>query len=147
MRIPSQKVVYLGFRWDSRTMQISLPGDKVRKIQKEVKSLILEGQCSIRRLDQVIGLLNSTTQAVFPCRMNMNRLLFLKKISFWERNRWESIVLLSAGALEELRWWRENREEWNGRFVIHQAPHVVLTSDASIISFGDTCGELRTRGF
>lgn len=55
---------YLGLEINSKSMELSLPGEKLRQIRREATKLLSQPLVSARSLSQFIGKLNAAVQAV-----------------------------------------------------------------------------------
>ena len=55
---------------NSLKMCLSLPQDKVLKIQNQCQDVHAKGQVTIHELTKLLGLLASTIQAVLPAQVN-----------------------------------------------------------------------------
>ena len=76
--IPSQKLEYLGFLVDSKKMSLSLPEDKIVKIQLECQLLLEQDIVSARCLSKLIGRLTSTVLAILPAPLHYRQLQMLR---------------------------------------------------------------------
>ena len=61
---PTQKLEFLGFMVDMKTMRIALPPYKIDAIQKEASQILSAGSIQIRTLAHFIGTLVATKPAV-----------------------------------------------------------------------------------
>jgi len=102
---PLQVIEFLGFLVDSRQMTLSLPQDKMHKIEKECRHLMNKRQATVRLLAHVIELLNSTVQAVLPARLHYRGLQRLKNKVFHQSGNFDCPTLLSQEALDDLQFW------------------------------------------
>lgn len=101
---PSLQMEFLGFLVDSKTLTLALPHEKVRKIQRECQKALTVPSLTLRKLASLIGLLNSSIQAVFPAPLHYRHLQNLKNQQLCHSMSYESEVLLSPQAREELSW-------------------------------------------
>ena len=76
--IPSTRITHLGFVIDSVTMRVSLPEEKVLRIQHACSGMLKVQKVSIRHLASVIGLLVSSFLAVQYGKLHYRNLEFLK---------------------------------------------------------------------
>ena len=132
---------------NSITMEIKLPGEKIKKIRQEAHRLLAIEQPSAQLLSQLLGKLNTTTPALqmaplFCCSLQM----YLKHALADSQQNYQSVVHLSPQALEDLQWWKLHLTSWNGRSLIIQTPSMTISSDASLMGWGATCNGVRTRG-
>ena len=93
--IPSPQMKFLGFLVDSTTMTLALPRKKVRKIQQECQKALTVSSLTLRKLASLIGLLNSSIQAVFPAPLHYRHLQKLKNQHLSPSMNYESKVQLS----------------------------------------------------
>ena len=63
---PTQQIEFLGLVTDSRSMELSFPGKKLRQIRGEALKILSQPLVSTRTLSQLIGKLNAAAQAVVP---------------------------------------------------------------------------------
>ena len=63
---PTQIIEFLGLVVNSISLHLSLPGVKLHHIRMEVKQLLQKEQVTECQLAQIIGKLNSASQAVLP---------------------------------------------------------------------------------
>ena len=63
---PTQMIEFLGFLVDSKSVSISLPQDKIAKVQKQCRRMLSRRSASARELAKLVGLLTSQNTAVLP---------------------------------------------------------------------------------
>ena len=144
--IPATQMEFLGFLIDSQTMTLALPRDKVRKVKKECQSVLNYPQVTVRELAKLIGHLTSTIQAVFPGPLHFRHLQGDKNKSLAQFGSYDSLIQLSPYALEELVWWRDNLDAWNGKSLISGTPNLIIETDASRKGWGTFCMGVSTGG-
>ena len=144
--IPATKMEFLGFLIDCQTMTLALPRDKVRKVKKECQSALNHPQITVRELAKVLGNLTSTIQAVFPGPLHFRHLQGDKNKALVHLGSYDSLVQLSPQALEELIWWRDNLDAWNGKSLISGSPDLITETDASRRGWGAFCMGVATGG-
>ena len=71
--IPSQRITYLGFDFDTVQMSVSLPLDKVEKVAGFVRSVVEDRGITVKRLQCLMGTLESTRSAVRVAPMHYRR--------------------------------------------------------------------------
>lgn len=144
--IPSTQMEFLGFLVDSQTMTLALPRDKVRKVKKECQTALNHPQVTVRELAKLLGHLTSTIQAVFPGPLHFRHLQGDKNKALACLGSYDSLVQLSPQALEELVWWRDNLDAWNGKSLISRSPDLIIETDASCRGWGAFCLGVATGG-
>ena len=63
---PTQIIEFLGFIIDSTTMELKLPGEKIKKIRGEARRLTSQPKTNALALSRLLGKLNHATQAIPP---------------------------------------------------------------------------------
>jgi hypothetical protein len=135
--VPSQSIEFLGFRLDTARMTLALPASKVASLRHLVASALATPMMPLRRLASVVGSLHASAMAVLPTRLRTRALLRTKIAALAMRSqRWDGLVTQPPAALDELRWWQENLDRWNGRSVITTQPDLAMYTDASNSGWG-----------
>lgn len=143
---PQQRIEFLGFCVDSRTMTLSLPQPKVAKIEKECRHLMNQGQTTARQLAHTIGLLNATSPAILPARMHYRGLQRLKHKIIQTFGHFEGRMSLNEECQGDLSFWIHHLSQVNGRAIQFRAAEITISSDASREGWGAACAELSTGG-
>ena len=128
---PTTKIKFLGFLVDSITLTLSLPQDKVKKVKKECQQLLNNPTPTIQELSKLLGHLTSSIQAVFPAPLHFHHLQADKNSAFSINQNYAATIKLSPLAMEELLWWRDNLEAWNGKALITGDPDLIIETNAS----------------
>ena len=144
--IPSQQIEFLGYIVNSVSMSLSLPKDKLKKVQNHCQKLLHNPLTTVRELSKVLGLLSSSIQAVFPAPLHYRYLQQAKNSVLKKQNSYEALIFLNSDALEEVRWWRNNLVAWNGRALLHQSTDLTIETDASLQGWGAHCQGISTGG-
>ena len=76
---PGHQIEFLGLTVNSNTMSLSVPQDKIAKVQKECRHMLNRGVASARELSHLIGLLSSLIWAVLPAPLHYRALQRLKR--------------------------------------------------------------------
>ena len=108
---------------DSGEMTSSFPNEKLLKVQN-------------RELSKLIGRLLSTTIAVLPAPLQYCHLQHQQIQKLISCNPFEERVAISMEARKELLWWEENLTLRNGRSLISPPFQIIISSDASLQSWG-----------
>ena len=77
---------------------------------------------TVRQLAKLLGHLTSTIQAVFPGPLHFRHLQNKKNRALVHSQTYDSATPLSPQAREELVWWRDNLEAWNGKALVSGSP-------------------------
>jgi len=147
--MPTQSIEFLGFRVNSTLMQVSLPANKLASLRHRVaQALAAPPTMPLRALASIVGSLNATALAVLPSRLRTRALLRDKITALHTAGgTWTGTVSLSPEAIEELRWWRDSLERWNGRSMIPTEPELAVYTDASDTGWGAVLGTATASGF
>ena len=143
---PSQNIEYLGFNIDTNSMTLSLPCQKVDKITQSCLSILQEPSVTVRDLASLIGKMSATISAVLPAPLFYRHLQQDKITALRLEESYETKLMLSAGAREELQSWVTCLRKWNGKAILTTAPDILLQTDASLQGWGACAGHLHTGG-
>ena len=144
--VPSQQMEFLGSLVNSLDLSLSLPRDKIRKIQSKCQDLLNTPVTTVRELSKFLGLLSSSIQAVFPAPLHYRYLQQAKNSVLRFRKSYEAVVHLDSECLQEVQWWKDNLVAWNGRALFQQSTDLVIETDASRQGWGAYCQGMSTGG-
>ncbi|OMJ26894.1 hypothetical protein AYI69_g3690 [Smittium culicis] len=130
----------LGIKINSRHMSLEIPKEKVRDLRREADRLIRRKKTSIRNLASFLGKAQAMAAALLSGRLMTRRLLELKNSSLSKTKDWSSKIQLTIPALENLVWWRDSLQGWNGRYFLSENPEVEVFTDASDLNWGIVIG-------
>ena len=68
---PSQQRYFLDLKIDTHTMSLALTEKKIEKVILKCQNLLSHPQTNVLELAKLIGLINSTVQAVLPARLQL----------------------------------------------------------------------------
>ena len=144
---PTQSLDFLGLMIDTRSMIISLPAEKLKKIRAEARKMAQSMSVLARDLARLLGKMNATS-SVLPvaplfCRhlqRNLSQALNDSAQSY------ETQVALSPESREELVWWDTHMKNWNGKTLLRREIALTIDSDASLTGWGAVCQDQRTGG-
>ena len=144
---PSQEVEFLGFIINSNTMELKLPGEKLKKIRAETRRLANQTQPQALALSRLLGKLNHATQAILPAPLFYRNLQSCLRVALEEGNQeYSSPIHLTEDCRMELQWWEKHLTNWNGRSLILPPLTMAIETDASTISWGANHQGIRTGG-
>jgi len=132
---PRQKATFLGFDIDSVKMEVSLPSDKVIKMQEKAKLVLDNNLNTIQEVSELIGLMVAYTPAVQYSAAHYKS-LELNKIRALKRTRgdFSQKMFLDIKARNDINWWLSNLTQ---PFSIQVDTHTVeLFTDASLMGWG-----------
>ena len=134
---PSDTVTYLGFvihcAGPNSPPVIALPKSKVSKLKQDICRALKRPRISARLLARFAGRCISMLAAVFPCKLKLRNVYRLLN----SRHSWEDSLKWSAEAVEDLNWWVQSLDTWNGRLLLPPAQFdLQLLTDASESGWG-----------
>ena len=125
---PCTVLTFLGIQIDTVRMSLSLPAEKLDRIQRELERWSSRKSCRRRELESLLGLLHHAARVVKPGRSFLHRLTSLLK----GRRREAQYIRLNAEARADIMWWLVFAKVWNGISLCPRlSPQVFVTSDAS----------------
>lgn len=143
---PSRSCKYLGFIYDSTSMSIRLPSEKIGKILSLIRSLSVGRQISIRDFARLLGYLVSCCPAVrygFAHTKIGERAKFLAlDANFGDFDR---KMIISSEVMEDLSWW-QNVEFFADNPIRCRSFVLEIFSDASLSGWGACCNGQRAGG-
>ncbi len=137
---PMQTIEYLGFEIKSPTMEMRLPGEKIKHIRQETTKLLQSENPSTRELSRLLGKLSHASQAIPPAPLfyrNMQDCL-RRSLQYGDR-QYQNPLHLSYEAREEMEWWKTHLTRWNGKLLLKRNPQLTIETDASNTGWGAFC--------
>ena len=144
---PKRTIEFLGFQVDSTSMELKLPGDKIKNIRGEARKILAADHITALTLSRILGKMNAATKAIGMAPLFYRQLQAeLQQALNKSCQDYNTPVHLSPMAREELEWWNTHFTNWNGRSLIAKKPNVSLETGASLIGWGAVCRGVRTGG-
>ena len=143
---PCQSIEFLGFLINSTNLTLQLPGEKLRKIRKTCQDILEKTEISVRELSKFLGLLTSSIQAIFLGPLHYRHLQRLKNTTMTSEQSYEAILTLDSAAREEVLWWRDHLQGWNGKALFQHPIDLIIETDASRKGWGAYCEGVSTGG-
>ena len=106
---PTRELEFLGFTINSQTMEMKLPGEKLKKIRAEARQLQMANDPTALMLSRFLGKLNAATSAIPSAPLfyrNLQRSL-RESLARGGQN-YSTRVHLNPEDQEELQWWEEH---------------------------------------
>ena len=128
--IPSTQIEHLGFIFDSMSMTISLPGQKISKIVALSVSFLASGGLSVDELHSLVGRLESVRPAVELAPLHYRALQLLLR-PFLRKDCGKVFIPLSQGARLDLQWWAQLTVSRSTAPLKRGSPLVQMSADAS----------------
>ena len=136
---PVQEIEFLVVTINSLKMCLSLTQEKVLKIQSQCQDVHARGQVIVHELTRLLGLLASTIQAVLRAQMNFRYLQQQQIKALRATQCYQATVFLNSNSKEELQWWIQNLQIFNGRYLFQPQNFLTIRTDASKRGWGAVC--------
>tara|TARA_R110002050_G_scaffold144342_1_gene269807 strand:- start:1280 stop:3160 length:1881 start_codon:yes stop_codon:yes gene_type:complete len=130
---PTKCIDFLGLRWDSSKMQVSLPPIRIARLMSSLSRITKGRRVSKRTLSSVLGAIQASSEAIFHQRLFSQNLLRVLRRA---KGSWDSSVFITEKALEEVSFWSSHLHHWNGRSLLPSPPSVRIFTDACNFGWG-----------
>ena len=100
---------------DSGEMTLSLPEEKLPKVQYHCQEILEKGKVTVRELSKLIVRFSSTAIAVLPTTLHYPHLQHPQMQKLICHNSFEEKVEILMETKKELLWWEENLTLCHGR--------------------------------
>ena len=139
---------FLGMMIHAPSLELRLPGQKIKKLRAEANKLgSLEQPPSARDVSRVLGKMNSVSQAVPPAPLFYRHIQRDLARALEKGNQCYNVPCpLSEGARTDLDWWAHHLARWSGKSLLLRKPDLTIESDASLTGWGATSQNVRTGG-
>ena len=121
--IPSQKMTWLGYDWDTSTGTFSAASHRVEKIESSCDQLLSMDCCPVRTLSSFVGQIVSLMPVVGNCAKVTTK---FSQHSIAAAASWEDSVILSSDIKREINFWKENLRKLNCRYLPEDRPPKVI---------------------
>ena len=103
---PNQDVFFLGYLWDTRTMVVSLPEEKLVNIKTFCATALLTDRVTVRLLQRLFGVILAARPAVAMTRARSRGIqrLILENYKGTKKSA-KQLICLSNWAREDINWW------------------------------------------
>lgn len=142
---PTTKLTFLGIQLDTVEMQASLPQDKLIELKRLTTDWCVMKQASTNECESIVGKLSFAASVVRPGRFYLRRLW--NHIAKCKRicKHPDARLQLTEDALDDLRWWSEFIQQWNGVSIMLEeewiaADKIELFMDACTTGYGAVWG-------
>lgn len=143
---PSTKVTYLGIEFNSETITMALPQQKMQSLMDELKFFHDKPRVTVKQIQRLCGIVSHASKVVKGRRTFSRRMLDLLK----GMNPTKKRIRLSNEFIKDLQWWESVSTIFNGTEII--IPHndgggLSFISDSSNHGYGYVYGETWRAGF
>ena len=103
---PSQKFFFLGYLWDTLTMQAILPPEKLENIKTLCTSAMSSARVTVKLLQRLLGVILAARPAVAMTRARSRGIQRMVLDNFEStKESAKKVVTLSSWAKEDILWW------------------------------------------
>ena len=124
-RAPGTAMVYLGVQFNSVTMTMSVPPEKLALVKEEIEKWYIKSTAAKKPFQYIVGNHFWVSMVVQHSQTFMGRLL--AQLRDMSRNPDSKKVKLSAECRNDLLWWRNFLKEYNGLTMIENDEVIKLT--------------------
>lgn len=144
--IPSTRRKFLGFIYDSETMNIELPEEKIAQTAQKIEKFSKTKSCTIREFAGLIGTLGSSCTALKYGWVHMKIFERAEFLALGKNHgNFDSRILLSDDLQEDFEWWKIHITK-AVRSIKPFRADFEISSDASRSGWGAFCEGNRTHG-
>ncbi|KAJ8917013.1 hypothetical protein NQ315_012931 [Exocentrus adspersus] len=144
---PSQERTFLGFRYNTSKMTISLPKDKEIKLSKLISKYNLKKNYRIREFAHFLGNLVAACPAIQYGWLHIKSFENQKCLALYRnKQNYDALMTTSEKMKEDILWWSQNIKNSGQKFGGKQFVTEIF-SDASLTGWGAICKSNRARGF
>ena len=142
---PTKALVFLGYCLHSDTMTVTLPQDKVEKIQQACSSLLTSSTTTAQQVAQTVGLMIAYSNASDHGLLHYRHLESQKTQALQDYpGDYSAQLTLSDESKQELQWWLDNAS-LTYLTILHGNASYVIHSDASQSGWGAFCVTAKKR--
>ena len=124
---PATRITFLGIMIDTTAGQLSLPPEKLARVQSLLADWGDRKSCSKKELESLIGTLNHACKVIRPGRSFLRRMIDLLKRYKMAHHQ----IRLNREFRSDLRWWTNFIVPWNRVSYLSAGPTSEFASDAS----------------
>ena len=134
---PTTQITYLGVQFNSITMEMSVPPEKMTEVKAEITRWLRKTTISKRELQSLLGKLFWVARVVKYARPFMGRLL--DQLRSLSRVHDGKKVTFSGDSKKDLKWWAEYLEHFNGVTMIINEEPIMLSYEQLLDSPYQVC--------
>ena len=143
--IPTQRIIFLGFILDSRTMEIYLTKEKTEKLKNACLDILNTPKPALRSIARLLGLMTSNFPGSMYGPLHYQKLDMELTRGLGYQRDFEKQITLPMDVLEDIQWWLKNVDE-SQNVITHGDFQITLSTDASSTGWGCECLGVATGG-
>ena len=133
--IPTQKLLHLGFIWDSASYSLSVPVEKVENL-KLLCNKALSGSVSLRFLQRILGTIESLRLAFPVAALHYRYLQHEVSTLISSGENWDHKIVPSASSKIDLNWWCNCPSSLPPKSLAPFSHDIAVTTDSSTTGWG-----------
>ena len=130
---PTQRLEFLGFKIHTQSMTLSIPQEKIRKIQQDARRLMVKTSVSVSEVAQFVGKATATMRALPTAPLHYRALQFLMnsvhpehQVQEGATSKFNTVVQLDPMSKSDLSWWISLDRKFLSTPVTLPAPSVTI---------------------
>ena len=143
---PNTTCSYLGYVIDSRGPDnkpwLYIPPEKISRLKKDITRYLTRGLIPARALAKICGIGVSMSRAIIPGKLKLRHLYSLLRT----KHSWSDVLELTSGACEQLQWWLDSIDNWNGSPLTSDPVSFQLWTDSSSFGWGAVVDDQEASG-
>ena len=144
--VPSQEIEWTGFIINTKTFDVKIPEDKVKKAERKVEEILRSpNQVPVKTLASFTGLIISFSPGIGRTTRFRTRFMTMEIARTAEEQGWKASISLSLEVLKELNFWKQNLRSLNG-FPIRTGAGVQVVRQRPSKYYSDAGGHMMGGG-
>ena len=137
---PTTRLEFLGITFDSQSMSMHVPQEKVKEIKEELHRWLFKTKVTRKELESLVGKLQFASKCIRTGKVFVARLIEWIK----HMNRKDKYTV-PLEARKDIAWWSRFMQQFNGKAIIwmhkEPSPDKVLATDACPTGLGEITGQ------
>lgn len=122
---------------------LKVPKQRIHKVRSDIRRVLSRPSIRARTLARVIGQCVAMTKAILPGKLKLREAYRLLR----SKTSWDSNLIWTDTARENLEWWFSAFKQWNGTTILPTAIDAQLVTDASKTGWGGMLNGKSAQGF
>ena len=137
---PSTSMPYLGILFDTISMRMSIPPEKIAEVREEISQWMKRNKASKKSLQQLLGKLFWVSRCIRFSRGFVGRLI--KQLQTMHSMPDQKTAKLSEGCKQDIKWWDRYLRRFNGIEMLYPTDPIDLPLDqlldtSALVNCGD----------
>ena len=144
--VPSQDLVFLGARFDTRAGLVSLSPDRITKVRETTLGFLSCRHVTARSFLRLLGHMASTVDVVWRARLRMRPIQQALSQVWTHSQSLEALLEVPEWLFPHLQWWTSTGHLSRGLPLEAPVPTLTVQTDASLTGWGGVLGSLSVSG-